>query len=206
MEENIQQAQSELVSPVEETPKSLEEIIGSLRGFGIEDFEEILTVEAGGKKVRLRISNIPTQDEMMALLATEEFKGYAWVQRIKCEILSRSISWIDGVSIRNLEPTQRFITDPIDKIQKDVQVVLRNVIIGWGQEMVGVLWKVLMVHSQRIEDRLQNAFPDSAIMTEVEKRFMEQALREIEETSKVVIEDTVAKIFEEDSKPEEAKS
>src|SRR5208282_4519138 len=70
-------------------PTSLEDVILGLRGFGIEENEEILTFVASGRTIRIRISNIPTEQEMQALIATEEFKGYAWVQRIRCDILSR---------------------------------------------------------------------------------------------------------------------
>lgn len=171
---------------------SLEDIIAGIRGFGLENYEEMLTLESKGKKVSLRISNISTEEEISALLATETAKGYTWVQLIKCEMLSRSISWIDGVNIRELEGAARFVPDPTDtaKAKKDIQVVLRNVIAGWGEEIMNVLWKVVMVHSQRIEDRLAKSFPDSAIMTEVEKRFMDQALREIEQLNKNIITDT----------------
>ena len=172
---------------------SLEQIIAGIRGFGLEDYEEILTLEAGGRKVQLRISNIPTEEEVAALLATETAKGYTWVQLIKCEMLSRAISWIDGVSIRELTGAARFVPDPTDetKSKKDVQVVLRNLVLGWGQEVTNILWKAIMVHSQRIEDRLAKSFPDSAVMTEVEKRFMDQALREIEAANKSAIAETV---------------
>ena len=189
-----------------ETPKSIDEIIADLKGLGIEENEEILTLVASGKTVKLRLSNIATQDEMTALLAAEEFKGYAWMQRVKCEILSRSISWLNGISIHNLPADRRLVVDPADGVQKDIQVVLRNVILGWGQELKNVLWKILMVHQQKIEDRLVGSFPDSAIMTEVEKRFMEQALREVEEATAKVIEDQVAEIFtDENPAPSEEK-
>ena len=186
----------ELSSPTEESPKSLDEIVARLLGFGIEENEEILTLKSAGKTVRLRVSNIPTQDEMTALIAAEELKGYAWIQQVKCEILSRAITWIDGVSIRTLPPEKRLVVDPADKVQKDIQVVLRNVILGWGQELKNVLWKILMTHQQRIEDRLVESFPDSALMTDVEKRFMEQALKEVEEATADVIRENVEKIFE----------
>jgi hypothetical protein len=203
MEENMQNVQNELT--VEVQPKSLDEIIAGLRGFGIEENEEILTIQASGREVRLRISNIPTEEEILALFSVEEFKGYAWVPRIRCEILSRAISWIDGTDIRALKGLQRLVVDPTDSTgaRKDIQVVLKNIIMSWGPEMVTVLWKILMVHSDKIEKRLQNAFPDSTILTDVERRFMETALKEIEDSAKFVIQDTVEKILTEE--PTESK-
>jgi hypothetical protein len=209
MEENVQQAQSELDSLTETAvPQSLDEVVAGLQGFGIEDFEEILTLQSVGRKIRIRLSNIATEDEMVALMAVEGQKGYAWTQRIKCEILSRAISWIalgdgPGVNLRTLSAEKRISVDPKDGLQKDIQVVLRNLITGWGEELVGVLWKVFMVHAQRIEDRLTQAFPDSAVMTEVEKRFMATALAEIDDATKNQIRETVAEIFKEDGEAAE---
>jgi hypothetical protein len=205
MEENVQTAQSELDSlSAAATPQTLDDVVAGLQGFGIEEFEEILTLKSAGKTMRIRMANIATDDEMVALMAIEGQKGYAWTQRIKCEILSRAISWISfgensaGVNIRTLAPAQRIATDPKDGQQKDIQVVLRNLITGWGEELTGVLWKVFMVHCQAIEDRLTQAFPDSVTMTEVEKRFMAAALKEIEDTTKDQIRETVAEIFKEE--------
>jgi hypothetical protein len=203
MEEIMKQDVAELASLNEAVPQSLEEVISGLQGFGIEDFEEILTLKSAGRTIRLRLSNIATEDEMVALMAVEGQKGYAWTQRVKCEVLSRAVSWIAvgengaGTSIRTLTPAQRSVTDPTDGQQKDVQVVLRNLIVGWGEEIQGVLWKVFMLHCQNIEDRLTQAFPDSAKMTEVEKRFMAQAMKEIEDATAEQIRETVAEIFKE---------
>lgn len=186
-------------------PKSLDEVIASMRGFGLEDCEEILNFEASGRKMSLRISNIPTDSEMMALLAAEEFKGYAWVQRIRCEILSRAITWADGINIRNLTEEQRMVTDPTSKdgVKCDIQVALRNILLGWGQEVLQTLWKILMVHSDKIEKRMQKSFPESTLMTEVERRFFDAALKEIRDAGKEVIEETVSKAMEEEFGPEE---
>jgi hypothetical protein len=181
---------------VVEAPKSLDEVILGLKGFGIEENEEILNFEASGKTVCLRIANIPTDQEMKALLACEELKGYAWVQRIRCEILSRAVTWINGISIRNLMEEQRILIDPTTNEKSDVQVVLRNIFLGWGQEVLQTLWKILMVHTDNIEKRMQKNFPQSTLMTEVERRFFEAALKEIHDASKEVIEDTVAKSLE----------
>ena len=183
-------------TPVPVEPTSIEDVIAGLRGFGIEENEEILTFNSkGGKKVRIRITNMPTEDELKSLVTAEEFKGYAWVQRIRVEVLSRSISWIDGVDIRALREKKAIIKD-FDGVNRDIQVVLRNVIMGWGQELVQTLWKIAMVHSEQIEKRYKSEFPDSTIMTEVERRFMETVLKEIEDSSKAIIEDSVKQLFE----------
>ncbi len=176
----------------EQIPASVDEIIANLRGFGIEECEEILTLEAGGKKHALRISNIPTEAELTSVLAVEDVKGYAWLQRVKAEILSRSISYIDGVTVKSLEG--KMFTDPTTGIQMLWQPALRNVIMTWGMEVMNVLWKVFMVHCQRIEDRLKNAFPDSAIMTDVEKRFVELAVQDIEDQTREMIKDRLQTI------------
>jgi len=189
---NLEQAAPE----IEATPQSIDDIIAGLKSFGIEEFEEILELNAGGKIIKLRISNIPTEDEMMSLMAVEGSKGYLWVQKVKIEILSRSISWINGVQIRSLEGTARNVVDPTDGQRRDVQVVLRNILAGWGQEVLQVLWKVVCVHCQRIEDRLVSSFPDSAIMTEVEKRFLDQAIRDIADQNKSLITEGFNKLVD----------
>ena len=82
--DNVERAQSELQeiappTPEIEKPKSLDDVIAGLRGFGLEDFEEILTVKSGSHILQLKISNIPTSDEMLAIQAADEFKGYLWI-------------------------------------------------------------------------------------------------------------------------------
>jgi hypothetical protein len=179
-----------------QVPRSIEEVILGLKNFGIEENEEVLTFNSrNGKKVQLRITNMPTDEEIKALVSAEEYKGYAWVQRIRVEILSHSISWIDGMDIRALREKGVVVKDA-DGVNRDIQVVLRNVIMGWGQELVQTLWKIAMVHSEKIEKRYQSEFPDSTIMTEVERRFMDTVLKEIEDSSKEVIADSVKQLFE----------
>jgi len=203
MDEQVQQAQSEIASAspaaAAEPPKSLDEVIAGLKGFGVKEFEEILTIKCGGKEVRIRISNIPTTDEMMAVMAADTLKGYLWIKRVKVEILSRAITWVNGVSLRDLPPEKRLVADPTDKgVQRDVQAVLRNIILGWGQEITEILWKVLMTHSQRIEEELGKQFPDNAVMTETERRLFEQARKEIGEAEKVIAMEAVAKLYDAD--------
>ena len=53
-----------------------------------------------------------------------------------------------------------------------------------------------MVHSDKIEKRYQAEFPDSLVMTDVEQRFMATVLKEIEDTSKEVISDSLNQLFE----------
>ncbi len=191
-------------APQEETPKSLEEIIAGLKGFGIEEFEDILTVKSKGRNIRIKIANIPTAEEMLAVQAADEFKGYLWIKRVKVELIARSISWIDGVDIHNLTPEQRFVPDPTDggKV-RDVQHVLRNVLLGWGQELVEVLWKVVMTHSQNIEDRLKEEFPSNATMTEVESRLIERARKAMEESMTVIQEEQVSALYDSVPTPDE---
>jgi hypothetical protein len=181
-----------------ENKLSLQDIVDGLKGFGLEDFEETLNIKVGARTINLRISNIPTEDEMAALLAVEEYKGYAWIQRVKCEILSRSITYIDGITLKQLTPVQRLIVDPTshDGVQRDIQIVLRNLLLGWGQELVGVLWKVLMTHASRIEDALIQQFPDSAVMTELEKRFFENAYQQIDEQNEKLVKESLEEMYD----------
>jgi hypothetical protein len=203
--EQVTQAQAEIVSHSEESPLSLDDIVADLKGFGIEDLEEIITIKMkSGKKVDLRVSNIPTTDEMNSLLAVEGQKGYIWVKAVKIEILSRAISWVNGRSLRALTLEQRLVIDPtaVDddgkpiKTMRDIQVVLRNLLKGWGEEIVEVLWKILMTHSQSIEDRLRLSLPESALMTEVESRLMEQARQQIDAATEQIIQESVAKLYD----------
>jgi hypothetical protein len=210
MDEKVQRAQDEIASATpeiqeQEAPLSLDEIVAGLKGFGIEELEEILTVSTkDGKQIRLRISNIPTTDEMASVMAADEFKGYLWIKRVKVELLSRAITWValgsgKGISLRSLTPDKRFCVDPTDggKV-KDIQVVLRNLLMGWGQEITEILWKVLMTHSQNIENRMAEQFPESTVMTEVESRLFEQAKKQIDEQTQVIVQDQVAKLYDAD--------
>jgi hypothetical protein len=180
-------------------PPSLQDIINGLTAFGLEDCEDLLTIKSAGRDVQLKISNVPTSDEIDAVMAADEFKGYLWIKRVKVELLSRSISWINGINLRD-PALNRFIPDPTtpNKTVREVQVVLRNLMLGWGQEVTEILWKVLMTHSQRIEDRMKEQFPESAIMTEVEQRLFDQAKRQIDEINDAIIKDTVASFYDAD--------
>jgi len=207
--DSVEKAQDELnvvaaSDPQLEPPKSLEEVISGLKGFGIEDFEEILTIKCKNRDLRLKIANVPTSDEMLSVQAADEYKGYLWVKRVKVELLSRAISWIDGIDLRDLPLERRFLPDITDKDKplRDCQTVLRNIIMGWGQELVEVLWKVLMTHSQNIEDRLKEQFPDSATLTEVERRLFERARKQIDDANKAILDEQVSSRYETESEPE----
>jgi hypothetical protein len=171
---------------------SLEEIISDLKGFGIEETSELISFGASGKQIQLRLANIPTEEEIETLLAVEEYKGHAWVSRVKAEILSRAISWVNGIDLKGRK--DEFVVDPTTNQEMTLRVVIRNLIMGWGQEVVNVLWKILMVHCQKIEDRLFESLPDSQIMTEVEKRFIGQALQEIQDAQQEVYKEAIKEI------------
>jgi hypothetical protein len=204
--EIVIQAQGEIVSHSEESSLSLDDIVSDLKGFGIEDLEEIITIKMkSGKTAKLRVSNIPSNDEMASLLAVEGQKGYLWVKAVKIEILSRAISWVNGRSLRTLTQEQRLVVDPtaVDEetgkpitVTRDIQVVLRNLLKGWGEELVEILWKILMTHSQTIEDRLKASLPESALMTEVESRLFEQARAQIDAATDQIIQESVAKLYD----------
>ena len=187
------QAATEAVTPPQ---LFLEDIISDLKGFGIEETAELISFGAGGKQIQLRLANIPTEEEIETLLAVEEYKGHAWVSRIKAEILSHSISWVNGLDLRGRK--DEFILDPTNGQESTLRVVIRNLIMGWGQEIVNVLWKILMVHCQKIEDRLFESLPDSQVMTEVEKRFIGQALQEIQAAQQEVYKDAIKGIVNPD--------
>lgn len=202
--DDVQKAQGELeaIAPAPQeqqaAPQSLDDVIAGLKGFGIEDFEEILTLKFKNKDLRIKIANIPTSDEMFAVQAADEFKGYLWIKRVKVELISRAISWIDGIDIRNLPNEKRFVPDPTDpnRAVRDIQVVLRNTIMTWGQELTESLWKVLMNHSQNIEDRLKNEFPQNAMMTEVEARLIDRARKQMDESFQVIRDEQVAVLYD----------
>lgn len=176
---------------------SIGDILADLKGFGIEDFQEVLTIQSGGKELRLKLSNLPTDEDIQAILAVEGSKGYAFFQEVKIEILSRSISWINDVDIRALTPRERVVKDPKDGNLRDIQVILRDTIRSWGQEILQVLWKVLMVHSQTIESRLFESFPDAAVLTEVELRYRDRIQKEIDESVKDAIQERIGDLTSE---------
>lgn len=180
---------------INDIPPCINDILADLKGFGIEDTEQYIYLVSGDKRVSLKIANIPSEEERLALLAVEEYKGYIWLQEVRAEIISRAISWINGIEIRTLTPSQRRVQDPRDGSERDIQVVLRDLLKGWGQEIVQVLWRVLMVHSQNIENRLLESFPEAAVITEAERRFTERARKEIEDQNREAIEDQITQLY-----------
>lgn len=180
-----------------ENIRTLDDILGDLKGFGISESEEIITLNVGSRTVRLRISNLPAEEEINALLGAEEFKGHMWVQRIRAEIIARAISWIDGVPVTGEE----YIAHPLKKdVSMNIRVVLRDILMTWGVETVSILWKILMVHNQKIEDNLIESFPDTVIMTRFEQRFFEQTMQELDEARKGVMSAVVSDTIEVTSK------
>lgn len=173
--------------------KSIDDVIADLLGFGIEECEEALTVTVGKRTVKLRISNLPTDEEIIALARSEGFKGQQWINKIKAETFARSITWIDGLAVKDYP----YVKDPKTGEVVQIQNVLVDLVMGWGTVVTGVLWKILMVHTQRLEDKLIESFPDSAIFTDVEKRFLDRAMEELEAMGSEVLQDAVDKITEE---------
>jgi hypothetical protein len=189
---------AEKTTPVENTPMSLDQVLADLRGFGIEEFEEILTLTIAGKKLQMKLSNVPTDGDLTAMLAVEGLKNYAFFQEIKVELLSRAITWLNGIDIAKLTKLERRVIDPSDGLPKDIQVVLRNLIKSWGLEVMQVLWKVLMVHSQTIENRLFENFPQAAQLTDVERRYRERIEKELEELQRNALTERVDEILNEE--------
>ena len=163
-------------------------ILSDIRGFGITDAEEIVTMVVGGRKIQLRISNISNDDEVGALIRCDVVKGHAWVQRMRCEILARSITWINGADLSKIQ----YVVDPYseDKEERPVRLVLVDILMKWGQEAVLTLWKIYMVHCQSIENSLIEQLPDSQLMTETEKRFLERVAEELQVIASTAITET----------------
>jgi hypothetical protein len=176
-------------------PASIDDVLKDLRSFGIEEFEEVLTLTIDGKKLRLKLANVPVEADILAMLAVEEKKNYQFFQGIKLELLSRSITWINGVDIRSMSKKERLVNCPVNGVPCDIQVALRNVIQSWGLEVMQVLFKVLMVHSQTIENRLFDEFPDAAVLTNVERRYRERIERDLEEQTRQVLTEQVDELM-----------
>lgn len=187
-------SKAKMETKVDQPTLSIDDILADLKGFGVEDLTEPINVVASGKTTRLKLSNVPNDSELNALLACEEYKGHVWVTRVKVELLSRSISWINDISLR--DDSKMFVTDPTTGKEMHIRPALRNLLMGWGQEVVNLLWKILMVHCQKIEDRLFESMPDSQIMTDVEKRFLSQAIQEMDELNREVLKDSIRNVID----------
>ena len=181
----------ETIPPEESTPVEfdLAGVLMDLHGLGVVELQKPIELETqNGKKVVFTLSNIPTDKEIESLLASEEFKGHHWMQRIKSEILSRAITTLNGVHLDQL--VNPYVKDPDGK-QVHVRTALRDLIMSWGPETLGVVWKILMTHCQNLEDHLMASFPDAMIMTEYEKSFYERASELVDELSRGMATDLI---------------
>ena len=166
----------------------MEALLKDLQSFGIADNEELITMAVQGKTVRLQIANVSNDDEIFAMLRSEELKGYMWVQRMRCEILAKAIVKINDVDIRKVD----YAKDPYSGEDRPIRLILVDMLGHWGKEVVLVLWKIYMNHCQKLEDDLLEQLPDAAIMTETERRFMDRVSEELAIRSAAVIEETAA--------------
>jgi hypothetical protein len=177
-------------------PANIGEVLADLQGFGIEEFEEVLTISSGTRVLRFKFSNISSEDDLEANLQLEQAKGYDYFQRIKITILSRAISWINGLDLSTLEGPARLVNDAKTGEKIDYRVMIRRTITGWGTEVMQVMWKMLMVHMQKIEDRLFESLPDEATMTAVESRYRERIERELDEATKDVLAKRITELVD----------
>ena len=150
-------------------------VLEDIRGFGISDNEDVITIQVGKREVRLQVANISPEDEIFAMERATGLKGWAWVQRMRCEILARAVTRVNGVKIDDVE----FAKDPDTGDERPTRSILADSFAKWGQEVCLVLWKIYMVHCQNLEDSLLGQLPDAQIMTEVEKRFMDRINEEL---------------------------
>lgn len=166
--------------------EALDALLLDIKGFGIKDNEEIITMTVGGRRLQLRITNLSNEDEIFSMLRSEGLKGYPWIHRTRCELLARAITWINGVTIDE----GLYANDPYGEGQRPVRLILVDTLLRWGQEAVLVLWKIYMVHCQRIEDSLMEQLPDAQILTETERRFLRRMEDELAELGAAAIQET----------------
>ena len=168
---------TETKEPLEEPldPAFIDAILEGIRGFGIADTEQMVTMTVKGRTVNLRLSNLSPEDEIHSLIANSELKGHPWVQRMRCDLLAKAVTWINGVPVTD----DLFATDPYTKEDRTVRAILRDMFARWGAQAVLVLWRIYMVHCQRLENNLIEQLPDAAIMTEVERRWMDLVADEL---------------------------
>lgn len=161
-------------------PDEVESVIADLQGFGISDTDQLITMKVGGRAVNLRLANLSVDDEIQALLANHEIrdKGHVWIHQMRCDLLSRAVTWINGVRVTE----DLVLRDPVTGSDRPIRPILRDTFLRWGYQAVLILFKVYMLHCQRMEDGLLEQLPDGQIMTEVERRFMEQIAEELKAT------------------------
>lgn len=166
---------------------NLDAILSDLKGLGVKELGVPLEIETvSGRKVVFTISNIPTSQELEALLAAEEFKGHHWMQRIKCEVLSRAVTTLNGVRLADLQ--EPYVTDQLDNSRTvHIRSALRDLMFTWGPETLQVVWRVFMNHCQNLEDSLMASFPEAAVITEYERRFYEKTLKIVDEFTREMV-------------------
>ena len=159
------------------TNLEFDQLLSDIQGFGISSNEDLITINIRGRVLTLQIANVSPDSEIFAMERATGLKGYAWVQRMRCEILAKAITAINGVRVDSVP----YAVDPTDpaKGERPTQLILVDLLAGWGQEVVLVLWKIYLVHCQNLENELMEQLPDAQIMTEVERRFMERISDEL---------------------------
>jgi hypothetical protein len=110
----------------------------------------------------------------------------------------RAITWVNGADLRKLEGSGRLVVAPRTKQRRDFQTVMRDTILGWGGEVMQLLWKALMVHVQKIEDRLFESLPEAAVMTDVERKYLDRLQKEIEAQTQDVLRDRIEQLVDGD--------
>lgn len=179
------------------TNLEFDQLLSDIQGFGISSNEDLITINVRGRELKLQIANISPDDEIFAMERATGLKGYAWVQRMRCEILAKAITAINGVRV----DTVPYSVDPLDpnKGERPTRLILVDLLAGWGQEVVLVLWKIYLVHCQNLENELLEQLPDAQVMTEVEKRFMDRISAELEAIGVQAITETAAAVDTETS-------
>lgn len=165
----------------------VDRILADMQGFGITDSEQLITMTVKNRTVNLRLANLSTDDEIHALIANLEIKGHVWVHQMRCDLLSRAVTWINGVTITK----DLYATDPLSGETRPIRPILREMFLRWGGQPVLVLWKIYMVHCQRVEDNLTEQLPDSQIMTTVEARFLNQVAEELKAVGVAALTESV---------------
>jgi hypothetical protein len=172
------------------SPEEVSTILFDLKGFGIADNEEIITLNVRGRRVQLRVSNISNDDEVFGMMRTEGVKGFAWVQRMRCEILARAITWINGVETSTVE----YAVDPYSGEERPLKLILVDMLMKWGQEAVLIFWKIYMLHCQNLENSILEQLPDAMVMTQVEQRFLARVGEELAAVGALAIAETAEEI------------
>lgn len=165
-----------------------DQLLKDLQGFGITNNEDIININVRGRKLALQIANISPDMEIFAMARADGLKGYAWVQRMRCEILAAATVKLNGVAIASVP----YATDPKTGEDRPTLLILTDMYSGWGQEACLILWKIYMNHCQKLEDELLEQLPDDLIMTEVEKRFMDRIGEELAQIGALAVTETAA--------------